>query len=140
MGSVRNYTLAGLVAGLALGAGAFAAQPEPSNVVARQTNAGRLAALGSSRELKQAFASRPIVEIHTPRAVEAMRALEDMPEVEKSSLFGTAVHAVLSGSEIDPGAVSAWLGRHGHEVSAIDLVQPSLEDVFLDVVEKAGRA
>jgi len=25
-------------------------------------------------------------------------------------------------------------------VSAIDRVQPSLEDVFLDVVEKAGRA
>jgi len=103
-------------------------------------HAGRLAALGSSRELKQLFASRPIVEIHTSRAVEAMRALEGMPEVEKSSLFGTAVHAVLSGPEVDPETVSAWLGRHGHEVSAIDRVQPSLEDVFLDVVEKAGRA
>jgi ABC-2 type transport system ATP-binding protein len=103
-------------------------------------HAGRLAVLGSSRELKQLFASRPIVEIHTPRPVAVMRALEDMPEVEKSSLFGTAVHAVLSGPEVDPEAVSAWLERNGHEVSAIGLVQPSLEDVFLDVVEKAGRA
>ncbi len=103
-------------------------------------HAGKLAALGSSGELKQVFASRPIVEIHTPRPVEAMRALDGMPEVEKSSLFGTAVHAVLRGAAVDPGAVAAWLGRQGHEVSSMDAVPPSLEDVFLDVVEKAGRA
>jgi ABC-2 type transport system ATP-binding protein len=103
-------------------------------------HAGKLAALGSSGELKQLFESRPIVEIHTPRPVEAMRALDGMPEVEKSSLFGTAVHAVLRGARVDPGSVAAWLGRQGHEVSSMDMVQPSLEDVFLDVVEKAGRA
>lgn len=103
-------------------------------------HAGRLAALGSSGELKEVFAKRPIVEIQTPRPVEAMRALDGMPDVEKSSLFGTAVHAVLRGASVDPGAVAAWLGRQGHDVSSMDTVQPSLEDVFLDVVEKAGRA
>ncbi len=103
-------------------------------------HAGKLAALGSSGELKEVFATRPIVEIQTPRPVEAMRALDLMPDVEKSSLFGTAVHAVLRGASVDPDALARWLGRQGHEVSSMDRVQPSLEDVFLDVVEKAGRA
>ena len=47
-------------------------------------NAGKLAAMGTSRELKQIFASRPIIEIHSARPVDVMRALEDMPEIEKT--------------------------------------------------------
>ncbi len=58
-------------------------------------NAGKLAAMGTSRELKQVFARRPILEIHSARPVDVMRALEEIPEIEKTSVFGTAVHAVL---------------------------------------------
>ena len=58
-------------------------------------NAGKLAAMGTSLELKRIFAGRPIVEIHSSRPVDVMRALEEMPEVEKTTVFGTAVHAVL---------------------------------------------
>src|SRR5947208_8557363 len=57
--------------------------------------AGRLAALGTTDELKRVFANRAIVEIHSANPVEAMRLLDEMPEVEKTSVFGTAVHAVL---------------------------------------------
>ena len=40
------------------------------------------------------FASRPILEVRAPtRGRDA--ALDAMPEVEKTSIFGTAVHAVL---------------------------------------------
>ncbi|HSK10847.1 MAG TPA: ABC transporter ATP-binding protein [Vicinamibacterales bacterium] len=102
-------------------------------------HAGKLAALGSSDELKQAFASRPILEIQTPRPVEAMRALEGLEDVEKSSLFGTAVHAVLRDAGVSPDSVRAWLTREGQPVLSMDRVQPSLEDVFLDVLERAGR-
>ena len=58
-------------------------------------NAGKLAAMGTSRQLKEIFAQRPILEIHSSRPVDVMRALEEMPEVEKTTVFGTAVHAVL---------------------------------------------
>ena len=59
-------------------------------------NAGKLAALGTTSELKQVFKGRPIVEVQADNAVQAMRALDAMPEVEKTSLFGTAVHAVVA--------------------------------------------
>ena len=70
-----------------------------------------------------------------------MRLLDGMPEIEKTSVFGTAVHAVLRG---DPRQVSPFLKQRleaaGVAVASIDPVQPSLEDVFLEVVEQAGSA
>ena len=76
-------------------------------------HAGRLAALGTTTEVKQIFTGRPIVEVRTPQAVAVMRALDDMPEVEKTSLFGTAVHAVLQsdGSDARRRSVAQARGR-----------------------------
>jgi ABC-2 type transport system ATP-binding protein len=103
-------------------------------------HAGRLAALGTTSELKQIFADRPIVEIRTRRPVDVMRALDAMEDVEESSLFGTAVHAVLRSRRVSPSDIVGRLAAGALDVESVEPVQPSLEDVFLDVVEKAGRA
>lgn len=100
-------------------------------------NAGKLAAMGTSRQLKEIFARRPILEIHSSRPVDVMRVLEGFPEIEKTTVFGTAVHAVLKTLAVDVNALKRRLSALGLEVSAIDRVTPSLEDVFLDVVEHA---
>jgi len=84
-------------------------------------------------------ADRPIVEIRTPNAVAVMKALDEMPEVEDSSLFGTAVHAVLRPGAPDGRFVVERLAGRNLEVLSVERVPPSLEDVFLDVVEKAAR-
>jgi ABC-2 type transport system ATP-binding protein len=103
-------------------------------------HAGRLATLGTTAEVKQIFQGRPIVELRTPEAVAVMRALDEMREVEKTSLFGTAVHAVLRNDTTSPAALGARLAALGLRVDDVAEVVPSLEDVFLDVVEKAGSA
>ena len=100
---------------------------------------GRLAALGSTGELKQTFAHRTILEIQTPKPVEAMRLLDRMAEVEKTSVFGTAVHAVLKPGHNDAaGRVKERLQAAGISVSAVAPVQPSLEDVFLEVASTSA--
>ena len=101
---------------------------------------GRLATIGTTAEVKQIFKDRPIVEVRAPDAVSVMRALDGMPDVEKTSLFGTAVHAVLRSKAVTPDDLKTALERQGHTIESIDEVLPSLEDVFLDVVEKAGGA
>jgi ABC-2 type transport system ATP-binding protein len=103
-------------------------------------NAGRLAVIGTVAEVKQVFASRPIVEIRADRPVDAMQLLDAMPGVEKTSLFGTAVHAVLRNAQVSVDEVARRLRDAGIAVDNIEPVQPSLEDVFLDVVDKAGHA
>ncbi len=103
--------------------------------------AGRLAALGTTRDLKaEVFANRPIIEVHTARPVEAMRLLDERPDVEKTSIFGTAVHAVLREPQESLDAVEKALRRADLAPTAIAVVQPSLEDVFLDVAERAARS
>jgi ABC-2 type transport system ATP-binding protein len=101
-------------------------------------HAGRLAALGTTNELKQVFVSRPIVEIHASRPVDAMKALDALPAVEKTSLFGTSVHAVLREAGTPPDALANALRSAGIEVDSVGPVSPSLEDVFLDVVERVA--
>ena len=101
-------------------------------------HAGRLAALGTANELKHVFSSRPIVEIHASRPVEAMKALDALPAVEKTSLFGTSVHAVLRDAATPPEALANALRSAGIDVSSVAPVSPSLEDVFLDVVERVA--
>jgi ABC-2 type transport system ATP-binding protein len=103
-------------------------------------HAGRLAALGTTTEVKRVFSGRAIVEIQTDRPVDAMRLLDYMPDVEKTSLFGTAVHAVLRSSDVRTSDIEERLRTEGLRVDSLDEVPPSLEDVFLDVVERqAGR-
>jgi ABC-2 type transport system ATP-binding protein len=55
-------------------------------------HAGRLAALGSTTELKRVFEGRTILEIQSDDPVQAMRVLDTLDDVEKTSVFGTAVH------------------------------------------------
>jgi ABC-2 type transport system ATP-binding protein len=102
-------------------------------------DAGRLAALGSTRELRNVFRDHTILELQADDPVRAMRVLETTPLVEKTSLFGTAVHAVVraKGDEAEQ-VVRRGLASAGLTASDIDAVQPSLEDVFLSVVS-GGR-
>ena len=100
---------------------------------------GQMVALGSTSELKQVFADRPILEVQSSRPVDAMTALERLPDVEKTSIFGTTVHAVLRHRGVGADQIQAALVAAGVDVRAVGYVTPSLEDVFLDVVERAGQ-
>jgi ABC-2 type transport system ATP-binding protein len=103
-------------------------------------NAGRLAAIGTTAEVKRIFADRPILEVRAASPVETMRQLDALPEVESTSLFGTAVHAVLRTPSSTPDGIRAALERAGIAVHSITPVAPSLEDVFLDVIDRAEEA
>jgi ABC-2 type transport system ATP-binding protein len=105
-------------------------------------HAGRLAALGTPGDLKTTFQDRPIVEVRSTSPVAVMAWLDTWPAVEKTSLFGTAVHAVLRQAGTPPDAVRTAITGAGLPVTSVSPVVPSLEDVFLDVVDRmeAGSA
>jgi ABC-2 type transport system ATP-binding protein len=101
---------------------------------------GKLAALGTIAELKSVFADRPIMEVRGPDPVGLMAWLDKSPLVEKTSLFGTAVHAVLKSAATSVDQLTRALTGAGRAVDSLVPVVPSLEDVFLDVVDRLGRA
>jgi len=100
---------------------------------------GKLAALGTIAELKSVFADRPIMEVRGPDSVGLMAWLDQSPLVEKTSLFGTAVHAVLKSAGTSVDQLTRALTGAGRTADSLEPVVPSLEDVFLDVVDRLSR-
>ena len=104
-------------------------------------HAGRLAALGIDRRAEaRVRRTGRSSRCTSANPVEAMRLLDAMPEVEKTSVFGTAVHAVLKTGAARRGrrAERRALDGRGRRSAAVAPVQPSLEDVFLEVVGTGG--
>ena len=104
-------------------------------------HAGRMAAIGTTRDVKGTFAGRTIAEIRGADPVRLMNVLDARADVQKTSVFGTAVHAVLRRPSLDAEAIrslSRELAAAGVPPSSLVAVPPSLEDVFLDVVDTAG--
>jgi ABC-2 type transport system ATP-binding protein len=106
-------------------------------------NRGRLIALDSPAALREAL-RLPIYEIRTPDPLAAVSALEGVPGVVESALFGRAVHVTIEAAvgEADPRGerVRAALESAGQPVRALARVRPSLEDVFVSLVRGTGGA
>ena len=103
-------------------------------------HAGKLAALGTASALKGRIADRPIVEIQADNPVAVMDALEQSRDVEKTSMFGTSVHAVLRSKSVDLSQLRTALAKRDLTIRSASSVAASLEDVFLDVVETTAEA
>ena len=103
-------------------------------------HAGRIAAMGSVAELKQVFQERAVVEVRTGSPMAALRALDDLPSVEKTSPFGTALHVWLKPGVRDTEPLRRRLQDLGLAAESFEFVQPSLEDVFMDVVAREEAA
>jgi len=89
--------------------------------------------------LKSGFDNRSILEVRAADPMAALRALDGMPGVQKTSVFGTAVHAVVAERSADAATrLQRQLEERGVRVVGVTLVPPSLEDVFLDVVSEAA--
>ena len=103
-------------------------------------HAGRIAALGTVAELKQVFRERAVVEVRTSSPMAALGALDDLPTVEKTSPFGTALHVWLKPGVRDIEPLRQRLIELGLAAESFEFVQPSLEDVFMDVVAREEAA
>ena len=105
-------------------------------------NRGKLIALDTPANLRESL-REPLLEIRVSDATRAVEALADAPGVAQVGLFGRALHAALREGEDAAAAQSripSLLAEKGIAVQGIEPIQPSLEDVFVALVEKTGGA
>jgi hypothetical protein len=67
-----------------------------------------------------------------------MRILDAMPGITRTSIFGTALHAVTESDLTGPDDIASRLHAEGLTGVSCAVVAPSLEDVFLDVAERSA--
>ena len=92
---------------------------------------GRALAVDSPAALQRSLAGR-LVEVSTAAPRATRDALRAHPAVQRATLFGETVHAVLSPGA-DPGVL-----RQAEGVHDVQPIEVSLEDVFIERVGAAG--
>lgn len=101
---------------------------------------GELAALGTPDELKTRLMEDHVIEIRCDRPQDAMRVVEHVDGVKEVSLFGKGLHAVSVNGEATIEAVRRRLLAEGFRVERVERIVPSLEDVFVSLIEARDRA
>jgi len=101
---------------------------------------GRIVALDAPRALQATLAGRAFsIRAADPRA--ALRALRERPETSRAALFGESVHVTLTGpADSLPAALAAAMEKAGAGIQSIDPLEPSLEDVFIELTGGAPRS
>lgn len=99
-------------------------------------NAGRLVAQGSPKELKTEHINYPIFEVETDNVVNALELLRAQPWVVEISVFGTYLHVGVKDYEEGNSLIQTILNPEGIQVKRIERIVPSLEDVFLHILEQ----
>lgn len=99
-------------------------------------NAGRLIASGSPKELKTEHITYPIFEVEADDVVRALEVLRVQPWVVEISLFGMFLHVGAGDPAAGPGQIRAALAAQGLQALRVERIVPSLEDVFLHVLEQ----
>jgi ABC-2 type transport system ATP-binding protein len=99
-------------------------------------NAGRLIASGSPKQLKSENITYSILEVETAAPVAAMDLLRNQPWVIEISLFGTYLHIGVDDAEKGREFVESVLTSNNIQIQRMDQIVPSLEDVFLHLLEE----
>jgi len=96
---------------------------------------GKLVALGSPTELKHRLDRYTVYEVHCSDPVEAMEILRQQPWTVETSIFGSAFHISVDRSDREQFMIKQTLAKNKIDVTQIEKIVPSLEDVFLHLID-----
>jgi ABC-2 type transport system ATP-binding protein len=100
---------------------------------------GELIALGAPEELKSRFMREEVIEVICDRPHEAMGFIEEISGIRHAALFGKGLHVVAEDSEKAMPEIKETLTAEGFEVTRTEKIIPSLEDVFVSLIEAHDR-
>ena len=108
---------------------------------------GKIVAEGNSKELKSLHIKNKMYEVECDNPVEAMEKLKQADFIDEISIFGNNLHLSVNDKIKDKNQIRSFINQVGvHTVSKIDEITPTLEDVFIHLLEahpkpfRKGRA
>jgi ABC-2 type transport system ATP-binding protein len=100
---------------------------------------GELIALGTPLELKTRHMTEEIVEVLCEPPHEAIELIEELPGIRHAALFGRGLHVVVKeAAEAIPAIVEKLTSAGYRAVQPVKII-PSLEDVFVSLIEERDR-
>ncbi len=101
---------------------------------------GELIAIGTPEALKTELMQEDVLEILCQRPQDAMGEIENVAGVKEVALFGKGLHVIVKDAEVAANAIWRHLHEHGYRVERVERIVPSLEDVFVSLIESRDRA
>jgi len=95
---------------------------------------GKLIALGTPNELKLLH-NGDLLKVECQPLMNGLEVIEKMPFVYDVALFGAALHISVSDAEKIIPSIKAELQKNGIKVLDIQKIDPTLEDIFVSLIE-----
>ncbi len=102
-------------------------------------NRGKVVALGAPAELRHQASAHSLLRLDSSQPLETMRALENLTGVVDVAVFGGGLHVTVDDWEATAERIRAKLAAAGIEVRRLEKILPSLEDVFVSMIEGEER-
>jgi ABC-2 type transport system ATP-binding protein len=100
---------------------------------------GRIIALGTPSELKLKTLSQGVLEIECDPLVSALDLLKKEPWISESAVFGDGLHVIgKEGVDLER-EINVLFQKHGILLKRMGWIRPSLEDVFVSLIEKEEK-
>lgn len=98
---------------------------------------GRLIAQGTPHDLKAAV-PEDIIAVFPERLGEALELIRQLPQLSEAAVFGDGLHVATTQTEEAEAAIKEALAAQGIGIRRLGRVEPSLEDAFISLIERAG--
>jgi ABC-2 type transport system ATP-binding protein len=101
--------------------------------------AGKVIALGAPSDLKRRLTQYSFLRLDTPSPLDTMRAIEKLEGVIDVAVFGSGLHVVVNPVDGTAERIRAALADRDIRVQRLEPIEPSLEDVFVALIEAEER-
>src|SRR5271154_5275512 len=96
---------------------------------------GKVTALGTPGELKKSLGSHHLLLLEVSDLLSSMKTLEQMPGLSDVAVFGGGLHVTAADAQAAMSQIRPALEGQGIAVSELEQIQPSMEDVFVAMIE-----
>jgi ABC-2 type transport system ATP-binding protein len=101
---------------------------------------GRVIALGSPAELKTSLGVGHLLNLETSDLLGSMTSLAGQPGILDVAVFGGGLHVKVEDETRAEKTIRQTLGAKGIRIATIEPIPPSMEDVFVSLIEREERA
>ena len=101
---------------------------------------GRMVALGSPAELKRSLGEGHLLNLETSDLLESLTQLYGGDNILDVAVFGGGLHIKVDHADRAIAWIRETLTRAGIEVYVLEAITPSMEDVFVSLIEQEEKA
>jgi len=100
---------------------------------------GKIVALGTPTELKMETLSGGLLEVECDPLIPALDLLKKVPWTSEVAVFGDGLHVIGKEGVDSEQEIKSLFQREGILLKRLEWIRPSLEDVFVSLIERENK-